>query len=872
MEGTELLVEVSPTIPARIGRLEELANNLWYAWERPARELFGPLDPELWDQVGHNPKLFLQRVNESKLNACAQDPVFLGRYQEVLSAFDNYLEHQEPEMSASALQPDDLVAYFCAEYGLHESVPIYSGGLGVLAGDHCKTASDLRLRFVAVGLLYRAGYFSQQIDAEGRQIARFMESSLEHLPISPVLDAEGKPIVVGVPIARRVVHAQLWELLVGHTRIVLLDTNVADNAVEDRDITYQLYGGGHEMRIQQEIVLGVGGVLALNALGLKPTVWHANEGHAAFMVLARAGELVDRGASFAAALEQVAASTVFTTHTPVPAGHDHFPHELVSSELESYFEALGVTYEEFRKLGRLDQEKDGDFNMTALALHGSRFHNGVSQIHGGVSAEICAAAWPEVPAEENPMGYITNGVHLPTFLSPRWTDLLERFLGRDWRARQCDADFWQGVEDIPDHLFWSVRQTIKSDSLYALREALREQYGRNQVSEPHIRRMLRFLDPNDPNVLTVGFARRFATYKRGTLLFKDCGWLEHILSNADQPVVFIFAGKAHPADEPGQQLMREVHELTNHPAFVGKVLLLEGYDIGLARRLVAGVDVWLNTPVYPQEASGTSGMKAAINGVLNLSVADGWWAEGFDGDNGWSISPSRHMHDIGRRDHEDARTLYEILQDEVLPTYYDRGKYGLSASWIVKSKRAMATMVPQFNMSRVLNDYIEQLYVPASELGARLSVEDGAAASGLADWKKRVRSAWPGVRLTLYKEPRDRLLYGTSLELQVCCDLNGLAPDDVVVELLLRPTSETDLSPVGGGFTAMDSHHVSDVNRGDASRAHRLEPVGQTAEGEHVFRVSVTPESCGRLGLKVRAYPYHRDLAHRFDMGMMRWL
>ena len=474
MLGREFLIEVSPSIPERIGRLEELANNLWYAWERPARELFGPLDPMLWNQVGHNPKLFLRRVDERLLQRAAQDPVFLGRYHQVLSSFDTYLEHTAPLMGAAEMASDDLVAYFCAEYGLHESMPIYSGGLGVLAGDHCKTASDLRLPFVAVGLLYRAGYFSQEIDAEGHQIAQVMESKLEHLPIRALLNDDGEHMTVPVMLGATVVHTRLWEMRAGHARIILLDTNVDGNSESDRGITYQLYGGGAETRVRQEIILGIGGVLALQALGLEPSVWHANEGHAAFMVIERARALVAAGDSFAAAMERVACNTVFTTHTSVPAGHGHFPEGLVHECLGEYTEQLGVSWDEFLTLGHL-RANDADFNMTALALKGSRYQNGVSALHGEVSAQICAPAWPEIPAADNPVGFVTNGVHVPTFLAARWYDLLDRFLGPDWRSRPCDEAFWRGVDEIPDHMFWSVRQVIKSASMFALREALERQ-------------------------------------------------------------------------------------------------------------------------------------------------------------------------------------------------------------------------------------------------------------------------------------------------------------------------------------------------------------------------------------------------------------
>ncbi len=872
MSGHEFVLDVYPKIPERIGRLEELATNLWYSWHRPARALFGPLDPSLWNRVGHNPKLFLKRIDEHVLRAAATDQVFLSNYHKLLSAFDTYHGERSRQEQAVKLADDDLVAYFCAEYGFHESLPIYSGGLGILAGHHCKCASDFRLPFVAMGLLYQSGYFHQLIDDEGNQVANYVESTFPNLPISPVDDERGQPLVVGIDFPGRMVYAKVWLAQAGHVNLYLLDTNIADNEPSDRRITHQLYGGDRETRIKQELVLGIGGVRALNRLGLRPTVWHMNEGHPAFLILERIRELVTEGGDFSSALEYVASSSVFTTHTPVPAGHDYFTREMVGHYLSPLLPSLGISERRLLELGQINGGGE-DFNMTTLAIKGSRFHNGVSRIHGTVSAALCANCWPQVPPEENPMDCITNGVHVPTVLAHDWCDLFDRFLGADWRNHLCDEAYWEGVHGIPDHLFWSVSQSIKSMMLRAVKEALMTQHLRNQVSEPHLERMLKFIDPGDPNVLTVGFARRFATYKRANLLFNDMNWLREIVGNAERPVVFIFCGKAHPADIPGQQLIKQVHEISTMPEFVGKVLLVEGYDLGLARRLVAGVDVWLNNPIYAMEASGTSGMKAAINGTINLSVTDGWWAEGFQGDNGWAIRPSPHGDDEVRRDTEDARTLYETLQDDVLPLYYAVGKYGYSPGWVKMAKRSMATILPRFNMARVVNEYIEKLYHPASRKGRALAENRFDGASQLAKWKARVRKAWPGVSLRRLDTPVRQINFGDRVGLSVAAKLNGLEPDDVVVEALVTSRNDADES-VARGNAPEDGYLFG--GRVDSDERHtRLQfdyAQAMPGDGEYQYSLDLEPEWCGRLKYRVRMYAHNPLAAHPFETGLMVWL
>ncbi len=848
---TVFQVEVNPKIPPRLARLEELASNLWYSWDRPTRTLFSRLHTGLWDAVGHNPKAFLRRVDEEVLVDAADDPVFLANYNRVLSAYDTY--HSEPlrRNGSEWLRSTDLVAYFCAEFGFHESFPIYSGGLGILAGDHCKAASDMRLPFVGVGLLYRQGYFSQTIDSEGNQHAVYADSEFESLPVSPVIKPDGAELKVEVRLPERRIAIKVWRARCGHVELYLLDTDLEENDEHARGITHQLYGGDRRMRMEQEIVLGVGGVRALDALQLKPTVWHINEGHAAFLVLERMRGLVGQGLDHAAALECVAANTVFTTHTPVPAGHDHFAEDMIWSYFESVCSEMGLGREQFLQLGRASGTPE--FNMTALAIRASRFQNGVSRIHGGVSSRIIADLWPQIDPQENPIGYITNGVHVPTFLAQEWGEVFEKHLGFDWTQRISDAGFWQRVDGIPDHLFWSVRQSLKSQMLHLLRFRVGRQHFRNHGSEAHLDRLLKLADPANPNVLTLGFARRFATYKRATLLFEDLAWLEKLICNDLRPVLLIFAGKAHPADRPGQDLIRRITQIAGMPQFEGRILLAEDYDLRLARRLVSGVDVWLNNPVYPLEASGTSGMKAGINGVLNLSVLDGWWDEGYDGKNGWAIKPVSEGLDDARRNREEAKALYELLQDQVIPMYYRRCEMGYSPDWIRMAKRSIGTLLPRFSSARMVTEYLAKFYLPASRQGRRYAEGRFEAARKVADWKTHVRKAWGNLHLRRLDTPRRNIAYGDSLRFEVAVFLDGLRPDDIVVELLIgRQTEEEKLRE---------------------SRRYRFEWEGVlTEQGEHRFVLQLTPEMCGKLDYRVRAYPWHELLTHPFELGMMKWL
>ncbi len=852
MAGTRYTLEVNPVLPERLKRLEELANDLFYSWDREVRGLFFRLDRELWESCGHNPKVFLRRVSQKRLEEAAEDRIFLEDYHRVLSAYDTYQQSDPSAAIRAALDPNtELIAYFCAEFGLHESVQLYSGGLGILAGDYCKAASDLGLPFVAVGILYRQGYFTQTIDAHGHQIAHYTPTNFDDLPIAPARDTAGRELRVNVPIAGREVQLRIWQAKAGHITLCLLDSDLPENTEADRRITYQLYGGDAHTRIQQEIVLGIGGVRALRAVGLAPTVWHINEGHAAFLILERCREFVDQGLEFEAALEATAANTVFTTHTPVPAGHDVFDHDMMATYFTDFARALRVPLEELLALGS-NPANQGGFNMTSLALRGSRFCNGVSRIHGQVASRMAAYIWPQIPPSENPVGYVTNGVHVPTFLAREWVNLFDMRFGGNWRKELLNPDFWTQLDEIPDHSYWSLRQSLKSEMLAEVRRRLVLQHRRNGASEALIERAVEYLDPRRTDVLTIGFARRFVTYKRATLLLADPARLARLVNDPARPCLVIFAGKAHPHDLPAQQLIQTIHEYSRRPEFEGRLILLEGYDLALARKLVTGVDVWLNTPEHPQEASGTSGEKAAINGVINLSVLDGWWAEGYDGSNGWAITPHDPRLDRTLREREEAQELYDLLEKQVVPLYFTRNGHGYSEGWVRMSKASMKSILPRFNAQRMVMDYVNRYYVPAIRQRLVLTSDGGSRARELAQWKKRIVQAWPKVAIRRLDEPPTRLRTGQALDMRVAVTLNGLAPDDVLVECLVGTESES------GDFLVHDRHVFV--------------PETHDAHGETVYRLVLTPRLPGLQYYKIRMYPFHPNLSHRFEMGYMVWL
>lgn len=854
MPGAVHTLEVRPAIPPAISRLEELANNLLYSWDRNVRRLFFNLDEALWEACGHSPKLVLRRLSQSRLDEAACNPDFLDRYRDALTRFDAYMK--AAPAAGDALEAPH-VAYFCMEFGIHESVGLYSGGLGILAGDYCKAASYGVLPFTAVGLMYRQGYFTQTIDSHGAQRAHPHPADPDELPVQAVLDGEGQPLQVDVPFPGRLVRARVWRADVGRVALFLLDTDVEPNSATDRAITFQLYGGDSGNRIAQELVLGVGGVKALRAMGLAPDVWHVNEGHPALLILELCREAVVGGLPFDAALEKVAASVVFTTHTPVSAGHDRFDLDMAGRHLAPLAEQIGVPVERLLALGASPHEH-GRFNMTTLSLRGSRHCNGVSRIHRDVAARMSAHVWPQIEPDENPMQYVTNGVHVPTFLAREWSILFDS-LHAGWRARFCDSHaFWRDlVHSIPDHRFWSLRQSLKSAMLGYVADCLQRQYERMNLSRARIENMRRALCGSssrglcgsDTRALVLGFARRITAYKRPLLLFRHRERLERLLQDSNRPILLLFAGKAHPQDGEGQAMIRAINELASQPPFLGKLFFIEDYNIALARKLLTGVDVWLNTPDYPQEASGTSGQKAAVNGVVNLSVLDGWWAEGYDGDNGWAIAPHDRDLPASLRDDLEAEELLSLLEDEVLDEYFQREGSGLPQAWLQRAKASMASILPEFNADRMLADYTRRIYRPAVRCAAALSLDKGAPAGELANWKRRVEAAWAGVALRWLQAPPPKSRSGEALLLQVAARTGGLGTQDFRLECVIE----------SNGTHALQTYRFA------------FEPRGQQGD-EMLFELSLTPPAEGLLTLRVRAYPCHELLSHPFELGLMTWL
>jgi starch phosphorylase len=855
--GTSFTVEIQATLPKRFERLGELANDLYYSWNRGVRRLFRHLDPDCWDACRHNPRVFLRRMRQERINLAATDPILLTEYRNVLSAYDTYLEQKPATNIDKFLSPDtDLVAYFSAEYGFHESVPIYAGGLGILAADYCKAMSNLWVPFIGIGILYRHGYFTQRIDCNGDQIADYKRSDPCDLPVTPARDADGKEVRVHVPLQDHDLVLRVWEARAGHIRLLLLDSDLPENKPEDRVLTAQLYGGDNKIRIQQEIILGIGGVRALRALHLEPTVWHINEGHAAFQILERCREHIGNKLDFESALELVAAGTAFTTHTPVPAGHDFFEHDTMTGFFSKLIGELGISKERFLGLGDNPQNPQS-FCMTSLALRGSRFRNGVSRIHGGVAAETESYVWPEIRVEENPVGYITNGADVDTYLSRSWVALFEMYMGGGWRAKLTDARFWETfIEKIPDHVFMSVRQLLKAAAVEDIRQRAVYQYERCARTKSLTSRLTANLTTHDINTLLIGFARRFATYKRAGLIFRDLERLARLVNDPERPVILVFAGKAHPNDKPGQALLRKIYELSLHPDFQGRIILLENYNLSMTREFLPGVDVWLNTPEYPMEACGTSGMKAAINGALNLSVTDGWWAEAYNGENGWAITPHPEF-DHDTREELEAEELMNILEYEVIPTYYNRNDEGQPEEWIRMARASMKTIIPRFNTIRMAVDYLGQSYAPAAREGRLLGADAAAGARELSEWKHKVAQAWPSVNGRLITEVPPSINAGEPLSFEMAIHLNGLQPDDIVVECVKGKTSEE------GKF--------------DITNSVLFYLAGKTPEGDTLYRCDMFDlgDMCTASGLqqfKIRYYPCHHLLSHPFECGLMRWL
>ncbi len=698
-------------LPAALDRLGELSQNLWWSWTLEARQLFETIDPTLWFLTHHNPVKLLADVRPERLARLAEDPSYLRQYSAVMKLFDEYRANGRSWFSVQhADSLKNTIAYFSAEFGLHTSIPIYSGGLGILAGDHCKEASDLGVPLVGIGFMYPQGYFRQRITPEGWQEAAYAPFNREDSPIHPALTPSGEACRISVDMGGRMVAAVVWKILVGRVPLYLIDTDVPENTPENRALSARLYGGDQEMRLCQEILLGIGGVRVLRTLGIAPSVWHANEGHSAFLTLERLRELVRQGSSHAEASELVRQSTVFTTHTPVPAGHDVFPHHLMDRYFAGFWDQIGLTREEFLQLGETPESRGHGFNMTALVMRLSGHVNGVSREHGRVSRAMWQHFWPGLPVEQVPIRSVTNGVHAPTWIAPELHRLYSRSLSPAWAEICDDPAMWQRVLDIPDDELWAVRQTMKRKLMGFIRERARTGWMHGNLLPSQVLARGTLLDPE---ALTIGFARRFATYKRATLLFSDLERLKRLLQDRWRPVQLIFAGKAHPADEPGRYFIHEVLNFCQDHKLGGQVAFLEDYDMHMAKFLVQGVDIWLNTPRFPMEASGTSGMKAALNGALHFSVLDGWWQEGYNGANGWAIQPLVGNQDVVAQDHHDAEQLYRLLEQEIVPLYYRRDLDGIPRGWLQLVKESIRTVAPAFCTKRMIKDYVELLYTPA---------------------------------------------------------------------------------------------------------------------------------------------------------------
>lgn len=843
-------VTVLPRIPEAIGRLNELAYNLWWSWEPQAQELYATIDPILWDAVNHNPVKFLHRARQAALDAAAVDVGYLQRYTSVLEAFDAYMHPDAPTWYKQTY-PDggnNTIAYFSAEFGLHESLPIYSGGLGVLSGDHCKSSSDLGLPFIGVGFLYPQGYFTQRIDDKGTQQAEYEKVDFAEVPAVPALDPQGNELLISVNLPGRTVYAKVWRIQVGRIPIYLMDTDVARNAPPDRDLSARLYGGDREMRISQEFVLGIGGVRAVRALGYKPSVWHMNEGHSAFLGLERMREHMQAdGLTLVEALEAVRSNTLFTTHTPVPAGNDAFDFALVEKFFWQFWTQLGITRDEFVAFASQQLPWGTQYSMTVLALRLSGYANGVSKLHGSVSRAMWAFLWPGTPLPEVPIGYITNGVHTKTWLQPELRTLYARWFAPEWGDMGFDQEERWTVDQLPAAALWEAHRARKQKMVQQVRNRARIQAVRHGEGPRFVADVATALNPE---ALTLGFARRFATYKRATLIFRDLARIRRILNDPARPVQLVFSGKAHPADEPGKAFIQQIYEMSMDPDFFGKIIFVEDYDMNIARHLVSGVDVWLNNPRRPLEASGTSGEKAGVNGAPNFSALDGWWAEGFDGSNGWAIGEARTYKDEATQDEADALSLYTILEDEIMPLFFDRDADGIPQGWVDRMRNSIATIGPRFSMDRQVKDYVNFYYVPAAATGARALTNDFAAARELAAWKQAVSARWSGVTLEAWTKGPAQVSVGEPVTVGARLNLNGIPAESVAVEA------------VYDGAIDGDPHGVLHV------QPLTLEE-GEGAERTWVGQIEATDS--GRFELGVRVRPHHDVMLHPFETGLCTW-
>jgi starch phosphorylase len=843
--------QVFPDIPAPLEPLLVIANNLWWVWHPDAVELFRRLDRKLWEEVYHNPVKMLGVIDQSKLAAAATDEGYVAHMHRVYEEFQGHLKEKGWFNERHPDKAEMQVAYFSAEFGLHESLPIYSGGLGILAGDHLKSASEIAIPLIAVGMLYRNGYFQQYLSADGWQQEAYPELDFYNLPVEPIRYTDGTPVHVRVDMPENAVFCKVWRASVGRIPLYLLDTNLQENAPADRDITARLYGSGSELRIRQEIVLGIGGMRALAALSISPTVFHMNEGHSAFLALERVRNLLEGNhLSFDEARQFVMATNVFTTHTPVPAGIDMFPPDMMLKYFKHYIPSLKLDDEGFLALGREDvSDRKQGFSMALLAIRLADHINGVSELHGKVSRRMWHNVWPQVPVSEVPIRHITNGVHVRTWLSPDVAYTLDRYLPEEWRTDPTDSSVWENVMQIPEEELWRAHERGRARLVGWARQTLREQLVKRGAAYDDVSAAEQVLDPE---ALTIGFARRFATYKRGALLLKDVDRLRRLLEDAKHPVQFVFAGKAHPADHEGKELIKAIINFARDPAVRRKVVFIENYDMNVARQLVQGVDVWLNTPRRPYEASGTSGMKAACNGVLNCSILDGWWVEGYSPEVGWAIGRGEDYTDPNYQDLVESQALYDLLEKQIVPLFYHRDVDNLPREWIGRMKNCMRRLVPFFNTNRMVQNYTEMAYIPAFERGEKLAANSLARAVGLAHAKDTLRGRWRNIRIVgVHTSGNGHFKVGDQMQVEALVDTPNVDPKELQVQLYCGRINAT-----------------GEIEQPQAVSMQYVKPM---APERHLYIGRLDCRTSGRQGFAIRIVPGGEDFATPFEPGLITW-
>ena len=848
-------ITVNPQLPKRIEKLGEISNNLWWSWNTEFLRLFQKVDMDLWERCSKNPVKFLKQVSQDRLEKVAKDITFLKEYDKVVENFEDYMNSKNTWFANKyPANKKDLIAYFSAEYGLDQTIPIYSGGLGILSGDHLKSASDLGIPLVGVGLLYKNGYFNQKINGYGQQETEYNNIDLYDLPINPVKDDKGDDLTIYVKFPKRRLYLKVWQINVGRVKLYLLDSDIPKNNQEDRDVTLKLYGGDQEMRIRQEIVLGMAGVnLLTKYLGLKPTVYHMNEGHSAFLNLEIIKNIIkEKQVSFEVAKDIASSKTVFTTHTPVPAGNDIFPIELVEKYFKEFWPRLGITREEFLKLGmKPGPNLDKGFNMGILALKIAGKKNGVSKLHGAVSRELFSEVWPNIAANESPIGYVTNGIHTCSWLAPRLKELYNKYLIPYWQDNIQHDYIWEKIKNIPDDKLWSVHVERKRKLINLVKENTTERLRRSGYSYEEINEIVSKLNPD---ALTIGFARRFATYKRATLIFKDIERMTQIMNNAGKPVQLIFAGKAHPADKEGQDLIKYIHEVSMMPQFKGKIFLLENYNIAMSRYLVSGVDVWLNNPRRPMEASGTSGQKASVNGVINFSVLDGWWAEGYTQSNGWTIGTNAEYDSYEAQDMADSQSMYHTLEEKIIPTYYDRDKNGISKKWMEIMKNSIITTGGKYSTARMLVDYTNELYIPLCNLTKKYYENIDNVASYNA-WKKDLFENWKDIKITQENSNLDNITIDAGNNIEVGCEvqLPNIDVENVTVEAYYGKILDNGV---------VENVSITPMQLQEADEEHR----------KYYFTTKIELTTGGNYGYTFRVMPKHEMLLEPANLNLVKWI